>query len=177
MVVVVVVDHYHQVVVVVTDTFQVVIDIHFHVLVHLFAVVVVILLTHVVDREAIHLVDAVILVVEAILVDVAIHVVYQVEEAIHHVVVIQEAEAMIVEIIHHVARAEAFLLLLVDVVVEAFHQDVDSYLAIVFGARKSWNSIHKVIKRQMESRDECSFICVCDAISLQLKYADSLSTT
>lgn len=126
----VVVDLYHQVVVVVTDTFLAVIVTPCHVLVRLFAVVVVIPLTHAADREAIHLVAAAIHVVEAILADVAIHVAYPVEEVIHPAVVIREAEAMIAEIIHRVARAEASHLLLVVEAVEVSHQDVDSHMAM-----------------------------------------------
>ena len=129
---------------VVIDTFLAVIVIHFHVLVHLFVVVVVILLTHVADREAIHLVVAAIPVVPVILADVVIHVAYRVEEVIHPVVVIREAEAMIVEIIHPVARVEAFLHLVV-VVVEAFHQDVDSVTIAMYLKHGRWNSIHKYI--------------------------------
>lgn len=138
-----VVDPYHQVVVVVTDTFLVVIVTHFHVPVRLFAVVVVILLTHAADREAIHLVAAAIHAVAVILADVAIHAAYPVEEVIHPVVVIQEAEAMIAEIIHRVARAEASLLLLLLVVeaVEASPPDVDSYIAMYMKREKEKDEI------------------------------------
>lgn len=139
--VVVVVDPYHQDVVVVTDTFLVVIVTHFHVLVRLFAVVVVILPTHAADREAIHLVAAAIHAVAVILADAAIHVAYPVEEVIHLAVVIQEVEAMIAEIIHRVARAEASLLLLVVEAVEVSHPDVDSYIAMYMKREKEKDEI------------------------------------
>lgn len=124
-----------------TDTFLVVIVTHFHVLVRLFAVVVVILPTHAADREAIHLVAAAIHAVAVILADAAIHVAYPVEEVIHLAVVIQEVEAMIAEIIHRVARAEASLLLLVVEAVEVSHPDVDSYIAMYMKREKEKDEI------------------------------------